>query len=93
MSDGAVLVVTLAWIEHHAVVPDGFDQGKPFTMLPWQLKVASSFYTVKGSAELGQKSTAFEYRRAQVIMPQKSGKGPFAAAVVLAEAAGPTVFS
>ncbi|MFD3573855.1 hypothetical protein [Streptomyces sp. NPDC058644] len=92
MSDGSCLIVTLAWIERHAVVPDGFDQGKPFTMLPWQLKVASNFYTVRDEAERGQKSTAFAYRRAQVIMPQKSGKGPFAAAVVLAEAAGPTVF-
>ncbi|MGW3724825.1 hypothetical protein [Streptomyces sp. NPDC000851] len=84
--------MTLAWIERHAVVPDGFDQGQPFTMLPWQLKVASNFYTVRSDAQVGQKSTAFAYRRAQVIMAQKSGKGPFAAAVVLAEAAGPTVF-
>jgi hypothetical protein len=90
--DGKVLVVTLAWIERHAVIPDGFDQGQPFTMLPWQLKVASNMYAVKPDARVGQKSTAFVYRRAQVIMPQKSGKGPFAAAVVLAEAAGPTVF-
>lgn len=92
MADGKCLVVSLAWIERHAVVPDGFDQGQPFTMLPWQLKVASNMYTVKDTARVGQKSTAFVYRRAQVIMPQKSGKGPFAAAVVLLEAAGPTVF-
>jgi hypothetical protein len=93
VSDAKVLIVTLAWIEHHAVIPDGFSQGQRFTMLPWQLKVASNMYAVKASAEVGQKSTAFVYRRAQVIMPQKSGKGPFAAAVVLAEAAGPTVFA
>jgi hypothetical protein len=90
--DGQPLFVALEWIEGHAVVPDGFRQGEPFTMLPWQLKVASRFYTVRDSAEVGQRSTAFLYRRAQVIMPQKSGKGPFAAAVVLLEAAGPTVF-
>jgi phage terminase large subunit-like protein len=87
------MLVTLAWIEHHAVVPDGFAQGARFTLLPWQLKVASNLYTVRPDAEVGQKSTAFVYRRAQVIMSQKSGKGPFAAAVVLAEAAGPTVFN
>jgi phage terminase large subunit-like protein len=87
------LVVTLAWIESHAVIPDGFRQGEPFEFLPWQLKVASNFYTIRGNAELGQRSTAFVHRRAQVIMSQKSGKGPFAAAIVLAEAAGPTVFA
>ncbi|MGW4986324.1 hypothetical protein ACWEQ3_01555 [Streptomyces mirabilis] len=87
------MVVTLAWIESHAVIPDGFRQGERFEFLPWQLKVASNFYRVRADATLGQKSTAFVYRRAQVIMSQKSGKGPFAAAVVLAEAAGPTVFA
>jgi phage terminase large subunit-like protein len=93
MSDGKVLVVTLAWIESHAVIPDGFRQGEFFEFLPWQLKVASNFYRVRPDAQLGQKSTAFAYRRAQVIMSQKSGKGPFAASIVLAEAAGPTVFN
>lgn len=86
------MMVTLEWIERHAVVPDGFAQGDPFILLPWQLKVASNMYTVRDEAQVGQRSTAFRYRRAQVIMPQKSGKGPFAAAIVLAEAAGPTVF-
>jgi hypothetical protein len=87
------MLVTLAWIESHAVIPDGFRQGEPFELLPWQLRVAADFYSVRNDAEVGQRSTAFTYRRAQVIMPQKSGKGPFAAAVVLAEAAGPTVFA
>lgn len=93
MAEGRPLIVTLAWIESHAVIPDGFRQGEMFEFLPWQLKVASNLYTVRADAELGQRSTAFVYRRAQVIMSQKSGKGPFAAAVVLAEAAGPTVFA
>ena len=90
---GIPMLVTLAWIESHAVIPDGFRQGEPFELLPWQLGVAADFYSVRPDAQLGQRSTAFTYRRAQVIMPQKSGKGPFAAAVVLAEAAGPTVFA
>jgi hypothetical protein len=93
MGDGKVLVVALAWTEAHAVIPDGFRQGEPFELLAWQLKVASNFYTVRADAEVGQRSTAFVHRRAQVIMSQKSGKGPFAAAIVLAEAAGPTVFA
>src|SRR5690606_7628209 len=56
-------------------------------------KVAANFYKVRPDAQVGQRSTAFVYRRAQVVMPQKSGKGPFSAAVTLAEAAGPTVFA
>lgn len=86
------LAVAYFWVQEHAVIPDGFRQGEPFNFLPWQRKVYRNMYTVRGDAEVGQRSTAFVYRRAQVIMSQKSGKGPFAAAVVLAEAAGPTVF-
>jgi len=92
MGDPRIMRVTLRWIERHAVVPDGFRQGEPFRLLPWQMKVAANFYAVRPDAEVGQRSTAFVYRRAQVIMSQKSGKGPFAAAIVLGEAAGPTVF-
>ena len=92
-TDGKIMTVTLAWIEAHAVVPDGFRQGEPFVLLPWQLKVAANLYRVRPDARVGQRSTAFVYRRAQVVMPQKSGKGPFSAAVTLAEAAGPTVFA
>jgi hypothetical protein len=93
MTNELPLFVVRYWIERHAVIPDGFRQGEPFILLKWQRKVLRNFYTVKSTAEVGQKSSAFVYRRAQVIMPQKSGKGPFAAAVVLAEAAGPTVFA
>jgi phage terminase large subunit-like protein len=92
MGDPLIMRVTLRWIERHAVVPDGFSQGKRFNLLPWQMKVAANLYAVRPDAEVGQLSTAFVYRRAQVIMSQKSGKGPFAAAIVLGEAAGPTVF-
>lgn len=92
MTNELPLFVSRYWIERHAVIPDGFRQGEPFILLKWQRKVLRNFYTVRATAKLGQKSSAFRYRRAQVIMPQKSGKGPFAAAVVLLEAAGPTVF-
>ena len=37
-------------------------------------------------------ATAFRYRRSQVVAPQKTGKGPWSATIVLAEAAGPVVF-
>ncbi|MER7077903.1 Phage terminase-like protein, large subunit, contains N-terminal HTH domain [Saccharopolyspora kobensis] len=87
------LYVVLDWIEAHAVVPDGFAQGEPFHLYPWQEEVTANHYLVKPDAQLGQKSTAFVYRRSQVIMSQKSGKGPWGATIVLAEAAGPTVFA
>lgn len=92
-ADGHVLFVALDWIEAHAVIPDGFRQGEPFEMYEWQLTVTANHYTVRPDAKVGQKSTAFVYRRSQVIMSQKSGKGPWGAAIVLLEAAGPTVFA
>jgi phage terminase large subunit-like protein len=87
------LYVALDWIPQHCVIPDGFDQGQPFELLDWQLKVLANFYDVAPAAKVGQKSTAFRYRRAQVVLPQKAGKGPLAAALTLLEAAGPTVYA
>ena len=37
-------------------------------------------------------TAAFHYRRTQVIAPQKTGKGPWSAAIVCAEAVGPVLF-
>jgi hypothetical protein len=35
---------------------------------------------------------AFVYRRSQIMAPQKTGKGPWAAGITAAEAVGPVVF-
>ncbi|MFC4494076.1 hypothetical protein ACFPA8_08010 [Streptomyces ovatisporus] len=90
--DFPTLWVTIDWIEAHCVVPDGSAQGQPMELYPWQLWCTANHYRVKPTAQAGQKSTAFHYRRSQIIMPQKTGKGPWGATITLAEAAGPTVF-
>jgi len=80
------------WIEAHCVVPDGFDKGAEFELYPWQLWCTVNHYRVKPQAVRGQLAPAFVSRRSQIIAPQKTGKGPWGASVVLAEAFGPAVF-
>ncbi len=84
------------WIEAHVVVPDRAAQGDPLELYDWQLFVLANHYRIKDGAEPDprreQVASKFYYRRSQIVMPQKSGKGPFAAAQTIAEAIGPTVF-
>nr|BCD33704.1 hypothetical protein [Streptomyces violaceusniger] len=81
------------WIEAHCPVPDGFRQGEQLELYPWQLWCTVNHYRVRPTACVGQQSTAFRYRRSQVVAPQKTGKGPWSATIVLAEACGPVVFA
>lgn len=84
------------WIEAHCSVPDGFDKGRPFVPSDWQLQIILNHYRVKESArwvpERPVLAPAFVYRRSQVVAPQKTGKGPLAAAITAVEAGGPIVF-
>lgn len=84
------------WIEAHCSVPDGFDKGRPFIPSDWQLQIILNHYRVKRSAKWNPDrillAPAFTYRRSQVVAPQKTGKGPLAAALTALEAAGPIVF-
>lgn len=91
--DFSTLWVACDWIEHHCVVPDGFRKGEPYEMYDWQLWCTANFYRVRPGAEVGQLAPAFEYRRAQVVAPQKTGKGPWSAALAANEAVGPAVFA
>lgn len=85
-----------AWILQHFRVPDGFHRGEPFRESDWQFWNTANFYRVRADArwipEEPLKNQAFVYRRGQVIAPQKTGKGPWSAAIVAAEACGPTLF-
>lgn len=85
------------WIERHCSVPDGYDKGRPFVPSDWQLQIIANHYRVKSSAkwvpERPVLGPAFTYRRSQVIAPQKTGKGPLAAAVTCLEAVGPCIFA
>lgn len=84
------------WIEQHCIVPDGFAKGRPYVMADWQLWCTVNHYRVKEDAAWDPEhpvvSTNFFYRRSQVIAPQKTGKGPWSAAIITCEGLGPTVF-
>lgn len=93
--DFPTLFVVPDWITRHCRLQSvgGLDDTPlPFEMYDWQLRITASLYRVKPEAELGQLATAFHYRRAQAVAPQKSGKGPWAASIVAAEAVGPVLF-
>ena len=85
------------WIEAHCVVPDGFSLGSPFVLDGWQLWCAVNHYRVKPGvvfdAERPVQGPAFHYRRSQVVGPQKTGKGPWSAAIATFEAVGPCLFA
>lgn len=93
-----------AWIERHCLVPDGFMRGKPFRESDWQFWCTANHYRVRDGAVFVHPddatddnpvltNQAFYYRRSQVIAPQKTGKGPWAASITAAEAVGPSLFA
>lgn len=93
-----------AWIERHCLVPDGFMRGRPFHESDWQFWCTANHYRVRDDAVFVHPddatednpvllNQAFKFRRSQVIAPQKTGKGPWAAAITAAEATGPTLFA
>jgi hypothetical protein len=102
--DFPTLWLVPAWIERHCIVPDGFRKGRPFRMYDWQLWCTANHYRVRPQARqepdflagdpdaIPVRSAAFHNRRSQIIAPQKTGKGPWSAAIVCAEAVGPVLF-
>lgn len=90
--DFPALFVALDWVEAHCRVPDGFDRGTPFRLSGWQEWCLANAYRVRRNAQLGQLATAFHWRRSQIVMPQKAGKGPYSAARICVEAVGPALF-
>jgi hypothetical protein len=102
--DFPTLWVVPAWIEWHCLIPDGFRRGQPFRMYDWQLWCTVNHYRIKPNAEqdadflagdleaMPVRSEAFHNRRSQVIAPQKTGKGPWSATIICAEARGPVLF-
>lgn len=91
--DFPTLWVAIDWTETHCVIPDRDHKGEPFVHYDWQLWFSVNWYRIKPTAKLGQLATAFHYRRAQMVGPQKYGKGPGASALVVAQARGPVVFA
>lgn len=85
------------WVEAHCIVPDGFSLGSPFVMDGWQLWCAVNHYRIRSGVvfdpQRPAQATAFHYRRSQVVGPQKTGKGPWSAAITCFEAVGPCLFA
>src|SRR5262245_52419046 len=74
------------WIQDYCVVPDRDQRGTTFILTDEQLTFLLHFYRLTAEGK-------WHYPRgAQLIRPQKWGKGPIAAAWVCAEAAGPVRF-
>lgn len=84
------------WIEAHCRVPQGFARGEAFKQADWQFWCTANHYRVRADAEWVPSrpvlNQAFVYRRSQVTAPQKTGKGPWSAAITAVEAVGPSIF-
>ncbi len=84
------------WIAHHCRVPDGFTRGAAFKQSDWQFWCTANHYRIRNEAkwvpERPLLNQAFTYRRSQVVAPQKTGKGPWAAGITCVEAVGPAIF-
>src|SRR5574342_158279 len=87
--------VVLDFIESSCVIPDGLYQGDPFILSEEQREFTLALYELQPDAKPNptKPSRAFVHDRGgQLVAPQKWGKGPFSAAIVLAEAYGPVLF-
>lgn len=94
--DFPTMFIAVDWVHQHCVIPDGFSMGSPYMLADWQEWFFLNHYRIKSSAKLGRDpavgAPAFFYRRSQVVMPQKAGKGPMTAAQCCLEAVGPSMF-
>lgn len=82
------------WIEQHCKVPGGVYEGEPLLFNGWQLYCTANHYRVRPDAEYDPRRllAPFWYRRSIVVGPQKCGKSPWGAGMLLAEGVGPTLF-
>jgi hypothetical protein len=75
------------FIETRCAIPDGDHAGDPYLLTDEMLRFLLWFYRLE--PDTGR----FTYMRgAQLVRPQKWGKGPFSASVICAEAEGPVLF-
>ena len=81
------------WIEEHCVIPDGDLLGMPYLLTDEMWTFLVWHYRLRPDAEGERWQSAWAYRRSQLVRPQKWGKGPLSAAMICAEAVGPTRFA
>lgn len=80
------------WIEAHCVIPDGYRKGEPYLLTDEMWRFLINFYELRPTAAKWPAPDGLRYTGAQLRRPQKWGKDPFGAAIILAEALGPTRF-
>lgn len=82
------------WIEANCVIPDGVYQGDAYKLTDEMWTFLFRYYRLRTNARRDPEkpSAAFANRGGLLMRPQKWGKGPFAAAISLAEAFGPVRF-
>lgn len=81
------------WIEAYCVIPDGDRLGQPYLLTDEMWNFLVWHYRLRPDATQEEWQAAWAYRRSQLVRPQKWGKGPLTAAMICAEAIGPTVFA
>lgn len=83
------------WVEQHCKVPGGVYEGEPLLFNGWQLFCTLNHYRIvpKATADPRRLLAPFHYRRSIVVGPQKCGKSPWGAGMLLAEGVGPTLFA
>lgn len=81
------------WMERHCVVADGDHRGQPYRLTEEMWTFLAHHYRLREIADAARAASAWFFRRSQLVRPQKWGKGPFSAAIICAEAVGPTVFA
>lgn len=83
------------WIEAHCRVPGGVYEGEPLLFNGWQLFCTANHYRIKVRAVVNSREllAPFYYRRSVVVGPQKCGKSPWGAGMLLFEAVGPALFA
>ena len=83
------------WTEQHCKVPGGVFEGEPLTFNGWQLYCTANHYRILPNAVVNPRRLVapFMYRRSVVVGPQKCGKSPWGAGMLLAEGVGPTLFA
>ena len=83
------------WVEHHCKVPGGVYEGEPLTFNGWQLYCTVNHHRIRPKAVFDPRRllAPFHYRRSVIVGPQKAGKSPWGAGMLLAEGVGPTLFA
>lgn len=83
------------WIERHCKVPGGVYEGESLVFNGWQLFCTANHYRVAAKAIVDSRRllAPFVYRRSVVVGPQKCGKSPWGAGMVLFDTVGPSLFA